>query len=76
MAAGSGHCPAAITDSTAQSGIAVDGTHIWVTNYNGNSVTELNASDGSWIRTVSGPEYGFNTPDGITSDGVHMWVTN
>ena len=33
--------------------IAFDGTHLWVTNYNGNSLTELNASDGLWVRTVT-----------------------
>jgi DNA-binding beta-propeller fold protein YncE len=35
-------------------GVAFDGTHIWVTNYGGNSVTELNAADGSWVQTLSG----------------------
>jgi hypothetical protein len=38
--------------------IAFDGTHLWVTNDLGSSVTELNASDGSWVRTVSGGSYG------------------
>jgi DNA-binding beta-propeller fold protein YncE len=32
--------------------IAVDGTHVWVTSLGGNSVTELNASDGSWVQTL------------------------
>jgi Protein kinase domain len=56
--------------------IADDGTHIWVTNGKGNSVTELNASDGKWIRTLSGGNYGFGNPYGIVSDDIHIWVTN
>jgi DNA-binding beta-propeller fold protein YncE len=56
--------------------IAFDGTHLWVTNYGGSSVTELNASDGSWVRTVSGGSYGFSAPDAIAFDGAHLWVTN
>jgi hypothetical protein len=40
------------------------------------SVVELNASNGSVIRTLSGIEYQFNDPVGITSDGAHVWVTN
>ena len=52
--------------------IAVDGTHVWVANYGGGSVTELNASDGSWERTL----YGFNEPGRIAADGTHVWVPN
>ena len=29
-----------------------DGTHVWVTNVGNDSVTELNASDGSWVQTL------------------------
>ena len=56
-------------------GVAFDGTHIWVTNY-ANSVTEINASDGSWVQTLSGGSYGFNGPYGVAFDGTHIWVTN
>ena len=52
--------------------IAVDGTHIWVANYGGDSVTELNASNGSRVRTL----YGFNEPGRIAVDGTHIWVPN
>jgi len=37
-------------------GFAVDGGHVWAVSDPGNgggSVTELNASDGGWIRTLS-----------------------
>jgi hypothetical protein len=57
-------------------GVAFDGSHIWVTNSNGNSVTELNASDGSLVQTLSGGSYGFNGPEGVAFDGSHIWVTN
>jgi DNA-binding beta-propeller fold protein YncE len=57
-------------------GVAFDGTHLWVTNFNGGSVTELNASGGSWVRTVSGGSYGFSNPYAIAFDGTHLWVAN
>ena len=56
--------------------IAADSDHIWVTNPPGNSVTELNASDGSLVRILSGAGYGFGGPVGIASDGTHVWVTS
>ena len=38
-------------------GMAVDGAQVWITSSNidetGGSVTELNATDGSWICTLS-----------------------
>jgi hypothetical protein len=74
-------------DFSSPEGIAVDGTHVWVTNVGGGnggvgfpigpgSVTELNASNGSLVRVVSGASYGFNGPWGIASDGTHVWVAN
>ena len=59
----------------APDSVASDGTHIWITNYSGDSVTELN-SNGTWIRTLSGSKYGFNGPDSIATDGTHIWITN
>jgi len=57
-------------------GIAFDGTHLWVPNNNGNSVTEIDASNGAWVQTLSGGSYGFNGPRGISFDGTHLWATN
>jgi protein kinase-like protein len=57
-------------------GIVSDGTHIWVSNAGGYSVTELNGSDGGWIQTLSGGSYGFSNPLGIAADGTHIWVAN
>jgi DNA-binding beta-propeller fold protein YncE len=56
--------------------IAVDSKHVWVTNGNGNSVTELDAGSGAWVRTLSGGGYGFSEPVGIVDDGTHIWVAN
>jgi DNA-binding beta-propeller fold protein YncE len=53
-------------------GITFDGTHIWVTNIVGDSVTELNASDGSLVGTYPVGSY----PYGITFGGSHIWVAN
>ena len=42
-------------------------------------MTELNASDGSWVRTVTNTSCtscGFNEPRGFAFDGTHLWVTN
>ena len=55
--------------------IAVDGGHVWVASLGG-SVTELNAANGSWVRTLSSGSYGFSSPEGIAVDGTHVWVTN
>jgi len=49
--------------------------HVWVTN--NNSVTELNAKDGSLVQVLKDAKYGFNTPRLVTSDNLgHIWVTN
>ena len=56
--------------------VASDGTHLWVMNAGGNSLTELNLSNGSLVRVVSGASYGFNGPAALASDGTHLWVAN
>ena len=55
--------------------IAVDGSRVWVASLSG-SVTELNAANGSVLRTLTGGSYGFSSPEGIATDGTHVWVTN
>ena len=44
--------------------ISSDGTHVWVANRYGNSVTELSASTGALVQVISGSSYGFDYPDG------------
>jgi hypothetical protein len=59
--------------------IAIVSGHVWVVN-GGNgkdgSVTELDASDGRWVRTLSGREDGINGPAAITAAGAAVWVAN
>lgn len=59
--------------------IAFDGRHLWVTNtgvINGNTITELNAIDGSLVQRLTTKEYGLKNPTGIAFDGVNIWVAN
>ncbi len=46
-----------------------------VANYDG-GVTELDARDGRWVRTLSSTRYGFNDPRPIAAAGNHAWVAN
>jgi len=39
-------------------------------------VTELNASNGRWVATLSGGSYGFNDPQAIAVVGTQVWVAN
>ena len=57
-------------------GAVFDGTHLWVANTSGNSVTEINPTDGSPVRILSGGSYGFNHPEYLTFDGTHIWISN
>ena len=52
-------------------GIAFDGTNMWVTNADTNNVTELLPDGGSL-----GPFPVGSDPAGIAFDGTHMWVAN
>jgi serine/threonine protein kinase len=60
--------------------IAADSKHVWVLNGINDSVTELDARTGAWIRTLSAASYGFkatfNDTTGIVDDGVNVWVGN
>ena len=49
---------------------------MWITNFLANSVTEVNSSDGSLVRVLSGGSYGFDHPSGVAFDGTNMWVSN
>jgi hypothetical protein len=53
-------------------GIAFDGAHIWVANFSGNDVTELEASDGALLGTFNGG----SSPVGVAFDGANIWVAN
>src|ERR1035437_883053 len=56
--------------------VALSGTHVWVANFSGNSVTELNESNGSRVRVINAKADGFIAPNGVAVSGTHVWVTN
>jgi len=64
--------------------IVSDGTHVWVVNGSvytrggrrGDSVTELNASNGSLVRVVLLRNGIYSDPVGLVSNGVDVWVTD
>jgi DNA-binding beta-propeller fold protein YncE len=56
--------------------ISFDGTHLWITNFDGNSVTEITPSNGSLVQLLGDGSYGFNEPAGIAFDSTRLWVTN
>ena len=56
----------------APGSLSSDGTHVWVTNAGGGTVTELDASTGAVVQTIP---VGTN-PVGVSSDGTHVWVAN
>jgi hypothetical protein len=54
------------------SGVAFDGTNIWVANFNSNSVTKMLAGTGEILGTFSVG----SGPVGVAFNGVNIWVTN
>jgi hypothetical protein len=55
---------------------AVYGNDLFVANKGGNSVTELNATSGNFIRTISGTRYRFNQPTALQVIGKDLFVAN
>src|SRR6185437_15690031 len=53
-----------------------DGSHLFVANTDGNSITEVNASDGSLVRVIQGPSYAFSQPRAMLLEGGHLWIAN
>lgn len=67
-----------ITDASISDpqGISSNGTQVFVTNYDTNSVTTLSASTGGVNSVLSGTNFQFNGPLGVYNDGTNFWVTN
>ena len=58
--------------------IAFDGLNIWVGNVNGGTITVFRASDGAFVRLLSGATYGlspFNGPYWLTYACTYIWVS-
>jgi hypothetical protein len=51
--------------------ISSDGVHVWIADFGGNSVSELDAATGAFVRSISVSE-----PSAIASDGADVWVTS
>ena len=58
------------------SGLAFNGGDLWVSNLDGNSVTEINPTSGAWVDTYNDSSYQFNQPTAITSSGADLFVAN
>jgi hypothetical protein len=71
------HTPPVHTyDFDAPTSAALVGTDLFVTNSGNNSVTEINASDGSYVATISGKRFGFDAPAAIVAVGHDLFVAN
>lgn len=57
-------------------GIATCGSHVWVTNASGNSVTELNKSNGEQVQVISSASSDLSEPMGVAGNGTDLWVAN
>ncbi|MBT5850514.1 MAG: hypothetical protein HOH36_08780, partial [Acidimicrobiaceae bacterium] len=53
-------------------GVAFDGTHIWVTNFNGGTVSKIVAATGVVAATIGVGD----GPVGVAFDGTHIWTAN
>lgn len=61
---------------SAPDGLAVVKGGLWVTNSGNNTVTELNATTGTWMRKLAAGSYGFDVPDAVRPDGSDVLVAN
>lgn len=69
--------PAASAYGLDQPDAAVlDGPRMFVANYGGNSLTEVNASSGALISAISGPSYDFSSPVALKLIGQRLFVAN
>lgn len=58
------------------SGVSLSGEKVWVTNANGDSVTEFDAKTGGVVRVVKSGDGGFDWPMGVATTGADVWVEN
>lgn len=60
----------------APGSLAVVDGNLWVTNFAGNDITELNARTGAFKQTLSSSKYGFQGPDALVRVGPQLWIAN
>ncbi len=61
---------------SSPTGVASDGTHIWVANANSNSLTEFIARSGNVVRVIADQRYALNNPVDVVSNGRYVFVLN
>ena len=54
----------------------MSGGDLLVANTDGNSLTELDTSNGALVSVLSGPAYQFNGPDALLVSGADVFVAN
>jgi hypothetical protein len=59
----------------APQAVALSGDRLFVVN-GGGSITELDTSTGALVRVISGPTYGFRSPDALVVAGADLFVAN
>ena len=57
-------------------GVAFDGTHIWVANLKGKTVSKIDINTNIEVEKVTVGESDKPGPQGVAFDGAHIWVTN
>jgi hypothetical protein len=60
----------------APSGLAVSGSHLWVTNNANSSVSEIDTTTGAWLGTYRSSAFGFSHPGAIAAVGADVFVAN
>jgi sugar lactone lactonase YvrE len=60
---------------TGPNGLAFDGAHVWVACSTANEIQELNASDGTLLKTIKSNTQ-LVTPEALLFDGANIWVSN
>ena len=63
---------ATISVGDAPRGVAFDGTHIWVANRNGGTVSKIVAATGAVTDTIAVGD----SPREVAFDGTHIWTAN
>lgn len=57
-------------------GLAFAGGHLWVANEHGNSVSEINPTNGAWMASLTSGPYGIDAPTAIAANGPDIFVAN